>query len=742
MKKMKKIIYSISTIMCIANFAQAQILTTSNDSTNLPEIVVSGSKYPEQQTKIVQKIEVINAKQIAATNAPNTGDMLQQSGQVYVQKSQLGGSSPSIRGFEANRVLLVVDGVRMNNAIYRGGHLQNVITVDQSMLENIEILNGPASTLYGSDALGGVINFTTKKIKFGTNSTNAFARYSSACNEGTIHADVMLTEHNFGSLTSLTLSNFGNLRAGSRRADIWGNVGLRNFTATQYNGKDTITANPNPQNQLGSAYSQVDLLQKFAFKDGKYTTHFFNFQYSSSTDVPRYDRLTDMSNGQLKFAEWYYGPQKRGMLAYRMEAVNMPHYFTDATFNFNYQNISESRNSRRFGNDNLITNNEKINVVGFDANTRHKGETNEFIIGVDGQFNDVNSKGTSTNIRTNVSSIANSRFPDAGNSYTMLGAYVQDIYKVSPDRFTVNAGLRYNYINLNSRLSNNMPLQFPYSTIKQNNNGITGNVGLIFTPDEEFAITLGYSSGFKAPNLDDAARLFESGNGSLVVPNQNLAPEYAHNIDFGVRYNEDNKIVLSGNLFYTSLFNAIVMDRYTYNGDDSTLFYGTKMPIVALQNSASAKIYGFAGNAKINLTDELIASGSVTYTAGRYDAVGTKDNGLAVVPMDHIPPVFGRLGLQYLQPKYNLEVYSLFNGRKALSDYNPLPASEDNLQYAIAGYGTPGWITLNVKGTYAINPRWTLQGGVENIFDTHYRTFASGISAPGVNAILALRLKM
>jgi hemoglobin/transferrin/lactoferrin receptor protein len=324
----------------------------------------------------------------------------------------------------------------------------------------------------------------------------------------------------------------------------------------------------------------------------------------------------------------------------------------------------------------------------------------------------------------------------------MLGAYVQDIYKVSPDRFTVNAGLRYNYINLNSRLSNNMPLQFPYSTIKQNNNGITGNVGLIFTPDEEFAIILGYSSGFKAPNLDDAARLFESGNGSLVVPNQNLAPEYAHNIDFGVRYNEDNKIVLSGNLFYTSLFNAIVMDRYTYNGDDSTLFYGTKMPIVALQNSASAKIYGFAGNAKINLTDELIASGSVTYTAGRYDAVGTKDNGLAVVPMDHIPPVFGRLSLQYLQPKYNLEVYSLFNGRKALSDYNPLPASEDNLQYAIAGYGTPGWITLNVKGTYAINPRWTLQGGVENIFDTHYRTFASGISAPGVNAILALRLKM
>ncbi|NJN34367.1 MAG: TonB-dependent receptor plug domain-containing protein [Saprospiraceae bacterium] len=68
-----------------------------------------------------------------------------------------------MRGFEASRVLLVVDGVRMNNLIYRSGHLQNAITVDQNMLDRVEVLFGTASTVYGSDALGGVVHFFTKK---------------------------------------------------------------------------------------------------------------------------------------------------------------------------------------------------------------------------------------------------------------------------------------------------------------------------------------------------------------------------------------------------------------------------------------------------------------------------------------------------------------------------------------------------------------------------------------------------
>ena len=175
----------LSALSCIYFISWGQVDTTEK---NLEEIVVYSNKFAEQLKNIAQKIDVISARTIAKFNAQNTGDLLINTGNVFVQKSQQGGSSPVIRGFEASRVLLVVDGIRMNNAIYRAGHLQNVITVDQNMLEAVEVLQGPSSTLYGSDALGGVLNFRSKRPKLSTSNNlfltgSAFARYSSANEE-------------------------------------------------------------------------------------------------------------------------------------------------------------------------------------------------------------------------------------------------------------------------------------------------------------------------------------------------------------------------------------------------------------------------------------------------------------------------------------------------------------------------------------------------------------------------------
>src|SRR5687767_10901800 len=132
---------------------------------NMDEVMIFSNKFAERKKNVVQKIDVVTSQRIAQLNSQNSGDLLMNTGNVFVQKSQQGGSSPVIRGFEASRVLLVIDGIRMNNAIYRAGHLQNAITVDQNMLERVEILYGPGSTLYGSDALGGIVHFRTKAPK-------------------------------------------------------------------------------------------------------------------------------------------------------------------------------------------------------------------------------------------------------------------------------------------------------------------------------------------------------------------------------------------------------------------------------------------------------------------------------------------------------------------------------------------------------------------------------------------------
>ena len=264
---------------------------------SLREVIVTANKFEENRRHVAAKVEVLDAGDIARSLSNNTGGLLEQSGKVFVQRSQLGGGSPVLRGFEASRILLVVDGVRMNNAIYRTGHLQNVITIDDDITEKVEIIYGPASTIYGSDALGGVIHFRTKDPQFRRFSTNVSARYSSAYEEYSGHVDVNAGGGKFASLTSFSYSGAGDLRMGARRNRHDGEWGRRKQYIGQVNGVDSILANPDDRIQRNSGYRQYDLLQKFRWQPKEGKEHLFNIQYSTSSDIPRYDRLTDVRNG-------------------------------------------------------------------------------------------------------------------------------------------------------------------------------------------------------------------------------------------------------------------------------------------------------------------------------------------------------------------------------------------------------------------------------------------------------------
>src|SRR5699024_3214776 len=159
--------------------------------------------------EIPQRITRIDKREVQFKNPQTSADLLQSSGKVFVQKSQLGGGSPMIRGFAANSVLIAVDGIRMNNAIFRSGNLQNVISIDPNAMANTEVLIGPGSVIYGSDALGGVMNLQTKEPQLSYSKeekaigVNGMARYSSANNERTFHADASLGFEKWGLLSSI-----------------------------------------------------------------------------------------------------------------------------------------------------------------------------------------------------------------------------------------------------------------------------------------------------------------------------------------------------------------------------------------------------------------------------------------------------------------------------------------------------------------------------------------------------------
>ena len=183
----------------------------------LQQIVISASKFEQSKKDIPQTIVSIDSKKIALANPPTSADLLENTGNIYIQKSQLGGGSPMIRGFSTNRLLITVDGVRMNNAIFRGGNLQNVISIDPLSIRNTEVTLGAGSVVYGSDAIGGVMSFYTKKPQLSYKdelflSGNALTRYASANKEKTGHFDLNLGYKKWAFLTNVSYTDFDDVK--------------------------------------------------------------------------------------------------------------------------------------------------------------------------------------------------------------------------------------------------------------------------------------------------------------------------------------------------------------------------------------------------------------------------------------------------------------------------------------------------------------------------------------------------
>ncbi|HET8754342.1 MAG TPA: TonB-dependent receptor plug domain-containing protein, partial [Salinimicrobium sp.] len=238
------------------------IVLLEKNQNQLQEVVLSVSKFQQRKKDIPQKIVSLSREDIIFSNPQTSADLLERAGQVYVQKSQLGGGSPMIRGFATNRLLITVDGVRMNTAIFRGGNVQNVISIDPLAVQRTEVVLGPGSVVYGSDAIGGVMNFYTLKPQFSYDKTtkisgNAFARYATANNEKTGHLHLTLGTQKWAFLTSFSASDFGDLKMGRHGPEEY----LRHEYSVRKNAEDVILKNDDPGIQKPTGYEQINLLE-------------------------------------------------------------------------------------------------------------------------------------------------------------------------------------------------------------------------------------------------------------------------------------------------------------------------------------------------------------------------------------------------------------------------------------------------------------------------------------------------
>ncbi len=716
-----------------------QAVTTDTTMNSLNEVIISANKSAETRKTISQQVQLMTARDISLAQAQSTADLLSNTAGIFVQRSQMGGGSPVLRGFEASRILLMIDGVRLNNLIYRSGHLQNILSLDNNSLERVEVLFGPSSTMYGSDALGGVIHMFTQRPEFAATGekrrlkVNAFSRFGSVNSEFTGHVDVNTGGKKLASFTSLTWSSFGDLRGGENQNPFYGGTySVRPYYAERVNGVDSLVKNADRYLQVQSAYHQYDLIQKFAYAPNEFITHGLNIQYSNTGNIPRYDRLTDPEGEGLRFAEWYYGPGERLLLAWDLNIKNSNFFFQQMHAGINYQLVEESRHQRRFGKSALQHRVEEVGVAGLSIDCKRLSRDHVLHLGADAQFNRLVSTAEEENIETGARAPLDTRYPDGDNIMNNAAVYLSHTWKIN-QHLTLNDGVRLGVSSLKSNFEDTTFFRFPFREVSQQNVVYSGSLGLIHIPNDDLKLSLLLSSGFRVPNVDDLAKVFETTPGSLIVPNEDLKPEKTITGEIGITKIYNGKTTWENTLYYTSFFDAIVTDEYAYKGSDSIEYDGVMSRVLASQNKDRAFIYGFASGLRTKLVEDLLFSLNASYTYGRVKTDSTD------VPLDHIPPFVMRMGISYTWYHFHSDFYVNYNGWKRLKDYSG--SGEDNLQYATPD-GMPAWFTVNMRASYRLNKCITVQAGVDNIFDTQYRVFASGINAPGRNVFGVLRFNL
>ncbi|MFD2586602.1 TonB-dependent receptor domain-containing protein [Croceitalea marina] len=702
----------------------------------LEEVVMSVSKWEQQRKDVPQKIVAIDARTIAFTNPQTSADLLQNSGKVFVQKSQLGGGSPLIRGFATNRLLLSVDGVRMNNAIFRGGNVQNVISIDPFTIKNTEIIFGPGSVIYGSDAIGGVMNFFTQDPRFSytdslTFSGKAAYRFATANNENTVHLDFNLGHQTWASYTSFTYNSFGDLTMGEHGPDSY----LRNNFVARENGQDILVQNNDPKKQVPLGYDQINFLQKFRYRPNKNWNYDLGLYYSETSNYSRYDRLIrpDDAGTGLRSAEWFYGPQKWFMTNFRATQQGKNRFYDGLKITSAYQFFEESRISRNFQEVVRNTTTEQVDALSLNLDFENKKIGNlRLYYGAEYIFNKIGSTGQNLNIDTGEISGAVSRHPD-GSTWQTLAGYINGEYQIQPN-LTLLSGLRYSQVYVNADFDTTF-FPFPFEEANVSSGALTGSLGMSWFPKADLQITLNGSTGFRAPNIDDIGKVFDSEPGSVVVPNPDLVSEYAYNAELGVSKNFNDKLVLKGAAFYTYLVDALVRRDFEFNGQSQIEYNGELSNVQAIQNAAKAYVYGFEFGVEAFMNENWSFLGNLTLTEG----VEEDDDGTDSAAR-HVAPTFADAHLVWKNQKLKADFFLNYNGEIPFAD---LAISERNKPFIYASDQngnpfSPSWYTLNFRSQYQISNALKTTLSLENITNQRYRTYSSGIVAPGTNLILGL----
>lgn len=664
----------IFLFLIIGFYAIGQTDTTSVVS--LQEIVVTSQRSPQESAYTPYSISSIARKSLDDFSPRTTPEALMNMNGVFVQKTNHGGGSPFVRGLTGNQTLLLLDGIRLNNSIYRYGPNQYLNTIDAFAIDKIEVAKGTGSVQYGTDAMGGVIQVFTKEPLLNKDRSslhgNVFGKYMTGDMEKSGRTELEYNSPKFAALVGGTYRNFG---------DIIG-------------GKNTGKQSP-------SGYDEYALDAKIVTALKKNIQLTVASQFLRQLHVPVYHKVK-LENYLLN----EFDPQQRLLTYARLNIQGHKKLFNQVRVIASWQQNEEGRSSQKNGSDLLIREKDKIRTLGLTTDISsvmsHLWTANSGIEFYHDQVgstrNEINNSGMGT------STSKRGLYPDNSKSGNFS---VYTLQHLNIGNWMFDGGIRYNSFKINIS-------DVTLGDVAISPDALVINAAVMYNFSQVHHVYTNFSQGFRAPNIDDMGTL------GIVdfryeVPAYDLSPEKSANFELGYKVNlrKFNGTIAAYRMNLNQLITRVKVEGEMIDG----------YQVYKKENVEEAYIQGFEAAINWNPWTCLEINSGITSTYGQNI---TKDE-----PLRRIPPLNGRVATTYRIGNFFSSAEFLFASKQ-----DRLAAGDISDNRIPAG-GTPGWEVVNLYAGYQIKSV-RLNAGLQNILDEDYRTHGSGINGVGRSAWLAV----
>ncbi len=650
---------------------------TNAESTHLDEVVVTASRRAVTSDEISSALSLVDREEILTEKLAT--DALRSQIGVNLQQTTPGQGAAIIRGLKGSAILHLVDGMPLSNAIFRSAPTPYLALVPVTAVEHIEVVRGTPASLYGSQAVGGVIQVVSRVPVFDSRDTQ-------------IQRDLSVS---FGS-ADLQKSIRGTLDVGNDRlaASISGEylkTGDRRI-----GGGDRISP---------SAYTSKAARFVVSATPEESKSWLFDLQMLEQPNTPRIDELVPgFGQTEPSSSEFFFAPSRR-VFAHAQHKRDDAWLGLDWRIDAAWQRIDDDRQTRDFESAIRRYESNSSDLAALSLSASGETASASWIAGTDISSDEVRSTRLEEDISSSIFLPAEPRYPD-GSRIDQVAFFGNINWSLS-DRHTLNGGLRFTDVDIDVAA---IDIQ-----------RFSGDIGWILSLSESWQFVANAGFGFRAPNIFDLGTLGNRPGNRFNIPNADLKEENVRQLDIGLRKRTDNmqlELMIYA-LQYDDRITSVLTGDVTADGRD----------VVQSVNAAESEIRGVEAGLNFDVSDRIRARAILNYTWGE-EATGSDSPQAA----DRIPPISGELSLQVdLSSRWSLESWLTVADRQdRLSD-------RDIRDSRIDPNGTSGWAIIGTEATWSPNALWTVSLKADNLLDKRYRVHGSGIDASGRNFSVTVR---